>query len=142
MVKEWRDIQGDFMKKTNDQRSPLLWMTKLQRRVWEIPWKLWHHRNNILHGDGNSVHIQEKRNVDIAILREWNVGDYNIDARFHNLFRGNLQDRLKDSNEAKRLWLASVWSARNIADNADEGRDSRESTSLMFFDKWKARYRD
>ena len=142
IVKEWRDIQRNFMERNDSQRSPMLWMTKFQRRIWEIPWKLWGHRNQILHGDGSLVHVQEKRNVDFAILREWDIGNHNVDARFHNLFSGSLQDRLNDSNEAKRLWLASVWGAKNIADDADEGRDFRESTSLMFFDKWRARYRN
>ena len=128
------------MERNDDQKSPLLWMSKFQRRVWEIPWKLWEHRNQALHGDGSLIHIQEKRNIDFAIMREWSIGNHNIDARFRNLFQGRIQDRLRDSNEAKRLWLASVWSARDMIADADGGRDSEECTSSLFFDKWKARH--
>ena len=141
IVTEWREIQKQFMERNNELKSPLLWMTKFQRRVWEIPWKLWGHRNQTLHGDGNLIHIQEKRNIDLAIIREWSIGNLNIDARFCNLFIGSIQDRLKDSNEAKRLWLTSVWSARDMVTDADRGRDSEELSSLLFYDKWKARHR-
>ena len=140
MVKEWRIIQHQFMKSKRDPRSSILWMTKLQRRIWEIPWLLWEHRNNILHGDNNSDHIQDKRDTDLAIIKEWNIGTQNLSSQFHTLFRGGINERLQDSMEYKRLWLISVWSARSYEIQRSGTRPTRDSTPLIFYDKWKANH--
>merc|ERR1711884_887490 len=95
LTKEWRSLQTAYMLSCKDRRSPLLWMSKFQRRVWEIPWKLWNHRNEILHGNGNQLHKQEERNINFAIVREWNLGIQNLGPQFHSLFQGSISDRLK-----------------------------------------------
>ena len=140
MVREWRIIQSQFMTEKQDPRSPTLWMTKLQRRIWEIPWLLWEQRNNILHGDNNSDHIQEKRDTDLAIIKEWDIGIQNLSRHFHSLFRGRINDRLQDSMEYKRLWLISVWSARNFEFQRAGTLPTKDSTPLIFYDKWKANH--
>ena len=54
--RNWRAVQRDHLLHIRSSKSSLLWMSKLQRRIWEIPWKLWEHRNNQLHNDGSSIH--------------------------------------------------------------------------------------
>ena len=64
-AKGWRNVQHEH---------PLLWMSKLQRRIWEIPWALWEHRNYHLHNDGSSIHRTDNQIIISEIIREWNVG--------------------------------------------------------------------
>ena len=140
LVKEWRIIQHRFMKSKRDPRSSILWMIRLQKRIWEIPWLLWEHRNNILHGETNSDHIQNKRDTDLAIIKEWNIGTQNLSRQFHTLFRGEINERLQDSPEYKRLWLMSVWSARSYETQRSGTRSTRDSSPLRFYDGWKAHH--
>ena len=138
IVREWRSLQETHMRTNKDHRSSLLWMSKFQRRIWEIPWKLWNHRNETLHGDGNQIHKQEDRNINFAIIKEWNLGIQDLGPQFLNLFRGRINDRLKDTSEYEKLWLANVWSARDYTNGPQNAHSTDDRESLLFYDKWKA----
>ena len=44
--KQWRLIQQTHLKEIGSMKSPILWISRFQRRIWEIPWALWQHRND------------------------------------------------------------------------------------------------
>jgi hypothetical protein len=48
------------------QCSSVFWISKVQRRIWEITWQMWQHQNNVLHNEGQTIHVRET----IALVEE------------------------------------------------------------------------
>ena len=88
-------------------------MSKLQHRIWEIPWELQNHRNNHLHNNSASIHRMDHQSVMGKIIREWDVGLGNLPQRYQNLFQGTVHTCLNENIHVKLMWLASVWAARD-----------------------------
>ena len=110
ITREWTLMQSNFMKQNNIQKSPLLWMAKVQNRVWMIAWKMWEQRNETLHSTGNLGQEHEHRSLNQAITRLWTRQNIPEEELTRNLFRGSMEQKLRDSLNNKRLWLSSVWS--------------------------------
>ena len=51
----------------NTQSSLLLFLSKTQRRIWQIAWALWEHRNKFLHDRNKSFHPKEIKNLQEEI---------------------------------------------------------------------------
>ena len=137
-MKEWRLHQAEHMKAIRMRRCPLLWMARLQRKIWEIAWTMWEHRNNTLHNDGTTFHQHEMRAVDSAIVTEWTNGLDGLPPQHYSfLFTGSLQLRLSENIHQKQMWLCTVWSARDrqMTNNTRQQND----VALAFFEQWKAR---
>ena len=115
----WREVQHEHLLYIGSQRSSTLLMTKLVRRIWEIPWSLWEHRNHHLHNDGTSIHRIDYQSIVSEIVHEWNTGLSNLPLKYQHLFHGTLQQHLQENIHLKLMWLTSVWAAR--------GRISRSS---------------
>lgn len=131
----WRTLQTEHMENNNSKKSPLLLMAKLQRKIWHIAWKLWEHRNDILHNRGGRAHRQEIEDTNTAITGEWEKGIDTLPAKYNGLFRGTLQERLEYAHKRKLQWLSSVWLARQKVD----GRltlPASTNTAVVRYTRW------
>ena len=137
----WRAVQHEHLLFIGSQKSSILWMTKLQRRIWIIPWSLWLHRNNHLHNDGSSIHRTDYQSVVSEILREWNLGIDTLPPRYQHLFQGTVQQRLNENIHLKLMWLASVWAARDRISRSENlpVDPNRNTTAISFFIRWRQR---
>ena len=81
--------------------------------MWELIIHLWKHRNKQVHDrEGKSIHTIEQEDLDKAITHEWDKGINNLPDQYDNLFQNNIEQRLSNTIDRKRQWLASVWTAR------------------------------
>ena len=137
----WRSIQQEHLIESGSRKSPILWMSKFQRRIWMIPWELWEHRNLHLHNDGSSIHRTDQQSVVSEILREWNAGMGTLNPRYQHLFQGTIQQRLNDNIHLKLMWLASVWAARDRSSRSNNQPvdPNRNPTAVCFFQRWRNR---
>ena len=135
----WRRCQTQFFKSINSPSSSLLLLSKVQRRIWRIAWEMWMHRNNYLHGDLSSLPEVEQKAINEEIVNEWNIGISTLADRHRHLFRGSLTDLLSRSYHNKRIWLASLWVAREITDinHLANNPIQADSTTRLRFDQWK-----
>ena len=96
---------------------------------------MWMHRNEILHNNGTTIHSHEMTALNGEIIKEMMTGQDSLSNRFANLFKSNIQKRLAESFHLKRLWLTSVWTAR---DNQNaRASESRNTDASMFYNRWK-----
>ena len=131
----WRLKQQDHLEKIHSRKSPSLWISRAQRKIWEVAWKMWMHRNDVLHNDGTTIHSHELISLDGEIIKELMTGLHNLSDRYAPLFKVNIQTKLKETFHMKRLWLTSVWTARdnhNVSAHA-----SRNPDASVFYNKWK-----
>ena len=121
----WRKTQEEHLLQIGSQKSALLWMSRLSQKLWSIMRAMWTDRNDTLHQNGNSVHQQESRAITTEILMEWQTGlDLLPQQRYEHLFRGTVQDKLRENIVQKQMWLCSVWGARDRYGSTQErGRD-------------------
>ena len=139
----WLLVVTKQLQLSKSMRSPILWMSRFQKRIWLIPWDQWEHRNNILHND-NALHASELNAINTEVTAEWNTGlDRLPDNRYAHLFRGDLDQHMRRKPHLKQLWLASVWAARDV-----EARSSlipltrnRNVIAVEFYRKWQTRIR-
>jgi hypothetical protein len=137
LVKEWRQYLTEHFLARGSRKSSLLWMSRLQRGLWDVSFAMWMHRNEVLHHDGARTHQFEEQELDQSILSEWSRGIATLPSRFNYLFRGTLRQRLKDKHQYKKMWLTSVWSARESTGDLF-GVITRNRTISQFFEQWQA----
>ena len=138
---KWRQIQSLHFKNLQSTKSPILWMSRFQRRIWIIPWTQWEHRNLYLHQERKLLPT-EIMALDSEITREWYQGlDSLSRSRHSHLFSGNLQQCIRDTTHFKQLWLANVWAARDSADRRlhNDPIRNRNSIAKALYIRWKER---
>ena len=114
-------------------KSATLWMSRVQRRIWEIAWALWMQRNEWLHEDNKSVHFAEASAIHSEIIKEYGRQQW-VPPRYEYLFQKTIQVRLEESRTQQQLWLASVWAAQRQV-NSDF--DDADPLATNFFRRWK-----
>ena len=90
----WRQVQHNYLLHIGSKKSSMLWLTKLQHQIWEIPWSTWEHsRNKHLHNDGSSIHLTDYQSIVGEIIREWNLGANRLSQQHQHLFNGNIHQQ-------------------------------------------------
>lgn len=138
LARSWRAHVQTYFSTIDNAKSSMLWMSRLQNRIWRIPWEMWSHRNNILHHEESTLHQHELVAVNSSIIQEWTRGQATLPNRYKHLFQGTLQSRLADNHHYKRMWLTSVWAARESQGDLLAVL-TRNKTSARFFDRWCSR---
>ena len=97
---------------------------------------MWDDRNNILHGEGNTIHRHKMRPIDVEIMQEWQIGlDLLPAEQYQYLFRGAVQQRIADTVHQKKHWLCSIWVARERLGSIIQRR--RSKMAMDFYNRWK-----
>jgi hypothetical protein len=109
----WRQCQHDYLLQLRSQKSSLLWISQVQRRIWLIAWGMWEHRNTKLHNEGETIHPHEMEALDQEINLEWDTGLDQLPPQYNHLFAGTKADRLSNNVTQKLMWLTSIWTARD-----------------------------
>ena len=140
--KRWTAIEDEFLRRKHSRLKGEQWIGKLQRRIWEIAWKMWEQRNRILHEDNHSMSEAEIQAIDREILKEWARGIQHLPHSHKHLFKDTIQHRIKDTPTRKIQWLGSVWAARDRHARISGNREpERLSLALGAFKKWRKRNR-
>ena len=136
--KKWRIIQRAHLRDIGSMKSPELWTARLQRRIWEIAWKMWQHRNDFLHSDGRTIHFQESAAINQEIRNEYNSTGNGIPASYQYLFQGNIDHLLLQPIAARQEWLRNVWAARDHHSPMLVG--PRNAMAEAFYLRWKKNF--
>ena len=110
--------QGRHYKSIKSRRSGRRWTVELIKKMQDVAWDMWDHRNSVLHGDPTRHHQKtELEDANDEIEREWTRGPAGLLAQDLFLFRS--RSTVDNWNlEEKREWLASVQGARDAAEEA------------------------
>ena len=136
---QWVIQQEHYLEITRSKKSAILCLVRFQRRIWEIAWLMWEDRNNKLHVEDSSVHLTDRRNINRFIRQEWDLSLNGLPhLRYNYLFQGRLRQRIRDKIESKKLWLTSVWSARDsYARLMNQDPPHREEAAKELLSQWK-----
>lgn len=127
--KGWAPTQDLYLKSLGLRSTGTAWMSRLLRRIWEVQYTLWEHRNSCVHKNGTSLHCQEEAAVNQAIREEFTIGRNGLSSEYEGLFRGSTERLIKGDTAARLQWLSSVWAGRDRL-RKDQGLDPWRKNAL------------
>jgi hypothetical protein len=133
---KWKQVIELHFESINSKKSAVLWMSRLVRHIWDLQWKLWMDRNDTLHGEGNTIHLEEITAINEEILKEWTTGINDLPTRYQHLFQGEFRKLYQQHHHHKRQWLTNVWLAR---ENHSAMPVQRNVIANTFFQRWHRR---
>ena len=105
----------------------------LIKKLQEVAWDMWEHRNGVLHDNPDKHHRKhDLEEANAAIEEEWARGQQGLLTRDRFLFR-NQETVTGGTLEDKWTWLTSVALARQAAaeDVATQGSFSQEREGMQ-----------
>ena len=119
----WRDSQQQYYMYIGSKKTGLRWLSALIRKLWQVAWDMWEHRNGILHDKekGQAALEREER-----IRDEFDEGWAALDRDTRLMFRPGLAKVLRFKAGPQRAWLARVETARQRAAVRQGEREGNE----------------
>ena len=87
-------------------------MTNLIKKLWNISWNVWDHRNKKMHDEDNVVKDEEMSLLDEAIKQEWELGCLILPPLIQRYYRTNVEIILEYNMKRKKDWFSVVRSSR------------------------------
>ena len=82
-------------------------MTTLIKKLWEISWDMWEHRNSKLHNPASPAILRKHARLDALITLDYN-NTRRICSKDQRWFRCPLAVLFTETLEYKQQWLESV----------------------------------
>ena len=109
------EYQKQYLAYNYPDRKISSWTKKIIKAGWNLLMKMWQHRNDQLHSPDTLLEMEGKRELNKAILAEWNLGLSDLPAfEFTHFFRLKKDKLMKKSIDGKKDWLANVKMAREL----------------------------
>jgi hypothetical protein len=102
---KWKAIQQSYLLRTHSKLSPRRWVTSLIKKLWDIAWDFWEHRNGIIHSKETGLLIIT---LNAEIQEQFQIGIAGIMRSTRPLFGAGEASILQFSIEAKQLWLNRI----------------------------------
>jgi hypothetical protein len=118
LVTGWQKAISIHLARIGSPKSSKRWISALIRKMWQVAWDLWEHRNGYLHEAENSL-ISQQVNRDID--RQYQLGFHTLDRETRTLFRSEVSKVLQKPLEIRQQWLRRVQAARTKSHNAQGG---------------------
>ena len=134
---KWKIVIEQHFVLNHSKKSAELWLSKLVRQIWNLQWELWMDRNETLHGEGNTIHLEEITAINEELIKQWMEGVSDLPrTRYQHLFSGEFRTLYQKDHHQKRQWLTSVWLAREKYSNTPV---TRNQIADNFFQRWQRR---
>mgnify|MGYP003460263465 FL=1 len=108
----WRESQQQYYEFLRSRKTGLRWLSALIRKLWQVAWDMWEHRNGVLHHKEQGQAALERM---ARIREEFEEGSRELDRDTRLLFRPGLQKVLRYKAGLQLGWLARVETARERA---------------------------
>ena len=108
----WATAQQKYYEWIGSKKSGNRWMTNLIKKLWNISWNVWDHRNSKMHDEDNVVKDEEISLLDEAIKQEWELGCLILPPLIQRYYRTNVEIVLAYNMKRKKDWFSVVRSSR------------------------------
>lgn len=112
LVTHWQEAQASYLTRIGSRRTSLRWISALIRKLWDVAWDQWDHRNHVLHETENVVTHDERETTALQIRREFLTGKGLLPASASPLFYGTVERILNKTIPRQQQWLKYVHEAR------------------------------
>jgi hypothetical protein len=105
----WRAAQQQYYVYIKSKKTGLRWLSALIRKMWQVSWDMWEHRNGILHDKEKGQAALERAG---QIRDEFDEGWEELDRDARLLFRPGVARVLKYQAAQQKAWIARIETAR------------------------------
>jgi hypothetical protein len=106
---DWQIAQQSYLSHIGSRRSSKRWVTSIIKKLWQIAWDIWEHRNGYLHARNTGLH---SLNTNEIIAAEFNKGCATLDRETRVLFRPGWEAITNKPIEVREQWIKRVQAAR------------------------------
>jgi hypothetical protein len=111
-AKGFEDIQHRYYQSIHSKKTGFRWTVALIKKLMNVAWDMWQHRNSVLHDDPENYHTKLLvGEADRAIEQEFAMGTANLLREDRFLLRSKRKVMAGELAEKTR-WLASISGAR------------------------------
>jgi hypothetical protein len=111
VLKAWAAKQQEYYDWIRRRNTGKRWITTLIKKLWEISWNMWEHRNGELANPECAASLREHERLDILITDEFDDLS-TLAKRDRRWFRRPKEVLFTEPIEYKQQWLESVHLAR------------------------------
>ena len=112
ILHEWAAKQQEYYDWIQKRNTGKQWITTLIKKLWEISWNMWEHRNREAKNPTSPAVIREHARIDAIITREYQDPS-TLAQRDRRWFRRPKEVLFTEPLEYKQQWLESVSLARS-----------------------------
>jgi hypothetical protein len=105
----WQVAQQSYLNRIGSRKSSRRWATAIIRKLWQIAWDMWEHRNGYLHARNTGLHSQY---INKVITSEFQLGWAMLDRETRALFHPGLASTISKPIEVREQWIKRVQAAR------------------------------
>ena len=137
LSQRWKVAQSCHYRYLQIQKTGERWTAALIQKLWSVSWDMWRFRNGVLHSQSLTIPTNFTFLVTSSIISEMNHGHRLLPPSCTYLFQTDIPSLAKSSVNNKKLWLATVWSARDYYTPADAICQNRNPIVYAFVEAWK-----
>jgi len=130
---QWHLQQEAFWAQWKRRKSSKRWTTELIKKLWNIAWDMWDHRNGILHHMDQPRHDILDSAINDQIRQLFSHGLQAVPRDAFTFFRRPMEEILSSSRWYKERWVASVQAAIRRKQQHDYGAHLAEQ---RFMRRW------
>jgi hypothetical protein len=105
---EWATIQQSYYSTLHKRSTGYLWLSRLIRRIWWIPWRLWSHRQTVLESPDSKVAAAAHDDANLQISDAWNRYALHPLPYLSRYFSRSCALVQAEPLDAKLLWLQAT----------------------------------
>ena len=90
-VKGWEEVQQRYLIWRKKRQTGKQWLAAVIRKLWDVAWDLWEHRNGILHDVNTNVAEQQ---LNSEVTAEYNMGKQTVTKEARQVFQPGLDKLL------------------------------------------------
>jgi hypothetical protein len=106
---DWQIAQQSYLSQIGSRRSSKRWVTSIIKKLWQIAWDIWEHRNGYLHARNTGLHSLY---INEIIATEFNKEHSTLDRETRVLFCPGLEAITNKPLEVREQWIKRVQAAR------------------------------
>ena len=124
---EWADQQTQYYRLLGLRRTGKRWVVALIRKLWEVSWTMWDHRNKILHQD--DLHeVLGREELKEQIEEEYLRGLVDLPSEFRYMLQADEEEVLQYGIQRQKRWLESIQAARRLGRHRRTTLDPQQRT--------------
>ncbi len=108
LVKSWRLHQEALWQSARSRRSSKRWIAELIKKLWNVSWDMWAHRNGILHNSPTARQEILEKQINDQIRAIYAGGTQALPRDAIGLLRKPLEHTLQLPLSTKQQWVESV----------------------------------
>ena len=104
----------------------LRWKKAIHRKLLNVSWDMWRHRNGIKHDDETPAKRREMIHLDQLVRDQFHTGKTGLDPQFYYLLDDTPIERIfQYDRRVKQQWLESIELARDVQQRRVENQRNR-----------------